>query len=407
MADLSGRCDPRFERVYEALATNINAGKEVGASLYVNIDGEDVIDLWGGWRDKEHSAPWTEDTIVNVFSGTKTVTSVAVLMLADRGQIDIFAPVAKYWPEFAQNGKDNVEVRHLLSHTVGLPAWEPPFSLAAAMDIETSTAKLAAQAPWWEPGTRGSYHASSFGHLNAELVRRVTGKTLRNFIADEIAGPLGADFYLGLSEAEFGKVATVYPAEDERRPAAPKPVLSSVEGATSVHPDDGLAVERAISTRTRLGSFSGQKRDPLALFNSPEWRRTEFGGSSGHANARGLGCIMSALSLDGVSCRGIKLLSPATIDLIFREQFHGIDSYYMKPIRWGIGYALAPLEQRERGPLPFLRPSKRTCYWYGTGGALSIADVDRRITFTYAMNQCQSGRNAQNGLYYDAFYDCL
>jgi CubicO group peptidase (beta-lactamase class C family) len=399
MADLEGKCDPRFERVFEALAASIASGKEVGASLFANIDGEDVIDIWGGWHDREHTAPWTADTIVNVFSGSKTVTSLAVLMLADRGQLDLFAPVAEYWPEFAQNGKERAQVRHLLSHTVGVPAWEPPFSIEDALDVENSTARLAAQLPWWEPGTRGSYHASSFGHLNAELVRRVTGKRLSQFIADEIAGPLQADFYLGLGDAMFGRVATVYPAEEgEGNPPASKPAASG--------PSEPLAREREISSRTRLGSFSGQKRDPLALFNSAEWRRTEFGGSSGHANARGLGRILTALSHDGVS-RGVSLLSPATIDLIFREQFRGIDAYYMKPIRWGIGYALAPLEQKERGPLPFIRPSKRACYWYGTGGSLAIADVERRITFTYTMNQCQSGRNSLNGVYYDAFYDIL
>lgn len=398
MVELHGKCDPRFERVYETLANNIRSGKEVGASLYANIDGEDVIDLWGGWRDKEHSSPWAEDTVVNVFSGSKTVTSLAVLMLADRGEIDLFAPVSKYWPEFAQNGKEKAEVRHLISHTVGLPAWEPPFSLDQAMDMEASTARLAAQAPWWEPGTRGSYHASSFGHLNAELVRRVTGKTLSEFIASEIAGPLEADFYLGMKEAQANKIATVYPPPGEENSLAP------VRAPVEILENDPLAVERALSAKTRLGSFSGQKRNPLELFNSPEWRRTEFGGSSGHANARGLGRIMTALSHGGTS-RGLKLLSPKTIDLIFREQFRGIDSYYMKPIRWGIGYALAPLEHKERGPLPFLRPSKRTCYWYGTGGALSLADVERGITLTYTMNQCQSGKNMLNGAYYDAFFD--
>ena len=244
---------------------------------------------------------------------------------------------------------------------------------------------------------------SSFGHLNAELVRRVSGMTLSQFIAKEIAGPLQADFYLGLSDAQFPKVATVYPApEDEARTTTvPKAATEAPASGT-----DELAVERAISVRTRLGSFSGQKRDPLALFNSPEWRHTEFGGSSGHANARGIGRIISALSLDGVS-RGVRLLSPETIAMIFREQFHGVDSYYMKPIRWGIGYALAPLEHKERGPLPFIRPSKRTCYWYGTGGSLAICDVERRMSLSYVMNQCQSGRNSLNGVYYNAIYDCL
>jgi CubicO group peptidase (beta-lactamase class C family) len=397
MVDLSGKCDPRFQRVYDVLASNIATGREVGASLHVNIDGVEVVDLWGGWRDKEHSGPWTEHTIVNVFSGSKTVTSLAVLMLVDRGQIDLYAPVAKYWPEFAQNGKDKVEVRHLLGHTAGLPAWEPPFSLDDAMDVETSTARLARQAPWWAPGTRGSYHASTFGHLNAELVRRVAGKSLSEFIATEIAGPLDADFYLGLSDAQMRRAATVYPAVDESREAKPK--------ATST-PCDDLSVERAISARTRLGSFSGTKRDPLALFNSPAWRRTEFGGSSGHANARALGRIMSVLSLGG-SSRGKRFLSPETADLIFREQADGIDAYYMKPIRWGIGYALSSEESNARGPLPFLRSSKKTCFWYGTGGSLAIADLERRISVGYAMNQCQSGKNSLNGVYYRAIYESL
>lgn len=397
-ADVSGFCDPRFERVREILSQNVATGVEVGASLFVSINGEPVVDLWGGWRDKEHSTPWDEHTVVNVFSATKTVTSLAVLMLAERGLLDLSAPVAQYWPEFAQNGKDKAQVRQLISHTVGLPAWEPPFSMAAAMEVETATARLAAQTPWWEPGSRGSYHASSFGHLNAELVRRVTGKSIGQFISDEIATPLDADFFLGLSDEMFDRVATVYPAEEDGAPSKPK------GDATTF--DDGLSLEREISARTRLGSFSGQKRDPLALFNSPEWRRVEFAGSSGHANARGIGRIMTTIANGGTS-QGKTLLSPSTIDRIFEEQFRGIDSYYMKPIRWGTGYALAPLQQKERGPLPFLRPSARTCYWYGTGGSLSIADAERGIAIGYAMNQCRSGKNSQNGVYYDAIYDSL
>jgi CubicO group peptidase (beta-lactamase class C family) len=398
MAELNGYCDARFARVYDALAKGIETGAEIGASLCVNIDGENVIDVWGGWRDREHSAKWTEDTIVAVFSATKTVTSLAVLMLVDRGQVDLHAPVARYWPEFGQNGKDKLEVRHLLGHTAGLPAWEPPFSMAEAMDVETSTARLAAQAPWWEPGSRGSYHASTFGHLNAELVRRVSGMTLSQFIAKEIAGPLGASFYLGLSEqGQLARVATIYPAPEQGAFG-----VSKVPPATT----ENLTVEREIAARTRLGSFSGMKRNALALFNSPEWRRTEFGGSSGHTNAEGLGRIIAALSLGGVS-RGVRLLSPNTIDLIFQQQASGIDAYYMRPIRWGIGYALASEEDNSRGPVPFICPSKRTCFWYGSGGALAIADVERRITYTYTMNQCQSGRSSLNGVYYKAFYDCL
>jgi len=398
MVELNGHCDAKFARVQDAMVQGLTTGGDIGASLCVNIDGENVIDLWGGWRDLEHTAPWSEDTIVAVFSASKTVTSLAVLMLVDRGQIDLNAPVARYWPEFSQNGKEQVLVRHLLGHTSGLPAWEPPFSMAEAMDVPTSTARLAAQAPWWTPGTRGSYHASSFGHLNAELVRRVTGITLSQFIAREITGPLDASFYLGLTdEALLARVATIYPA--------PEKPSGQVQAATASS-DDGLAIERALSARTRQGSFSGMKRDPLVLFNSPEWRKTDFGGSSGHANAAGLNKIISALCLGGVS-QGVQLLSQEVIDQVFQEQAHGIDAYYMRPIRWGIGYALASETDNSRGPLPFLRPGKRTCFWYGSGGSLAIADVERHITYTYTMNQCQSGKNSLNGQYYKAFYDCL
>jgi CubicO group peptidase (beta-lactamase class C family) len=397
MTELNGYCDPRFSAVQEMLAENVASGKEVGASLYLNLEGEDVIDLWGGWRERERQNGWDEHTIVNVFSGSKPVTSLAVLMLADRGLIDIEAPVAKYWPEFGQAGKEGVLVRHVMSHTAGLPAWLPPFSFAEAVDTERSTARLAAQEPWWEPGSRGSYHASTFGHLMAELVRRVTGRPLREFIRDEIAGPLEADFYLGLSDAQFDQVATVYPASD-----APK----SAPASRDASPAAELSVEEVIAKRTREGSFSGTLGDEQTVFNSPEWRRTDFAGSSGHANARGLGRIITALANGGFS-RGVTLLSPATIETIFREQASGIDAYYMKPIRWGIGYALAPLEEKERGPLPFIRPGRRTCYWYGTGGSLALADADRRIAIGYAMNQCRAGRGQLNGSYYDAIYDCL
>ena len=395
MADIQGICDARFERVRDTLASLIDSGKEAGASLYVNIDGEDVIDMWGGWHEHEHVTPWTEHTIVNVASASKTVTSLAVLMLVDRGEIDLYAPVARYWPEFAQNGKEKIEVRHLLSHTAGLPAWLPPFTLQDAMDIESATAKLAAQAPWWEPGTRGTYHASTFGHLNAELVRRVTGSTLSQFIAREITTPLQADFYLGLSDAQFANVATVYPADEDGGASAPAGAVPA-----------SLTPEQAFKAKIRAGSFSGTKRDPLKLFNSPEWRRLEFGGSSGHANARGLGRIITTLTNGGVS-RGQRLVSPQTIDLIFREQAHGIDGYYIKPIRWGIGYALANEESNARGPLPFLQPSKRTCFWYGTGGSLVIADVERRMAISYVMNQCQTGKKCLNGIYYKTVYECL
>jgi CubicO group peptidase (beta-lactamase class C family) len=392
VAEIHGTYEPRFERVAHELAHNVDSGKEVGASIYLNVDGVDVIDIWSGWKDREHTAPWGEDTLVNVFSGSKTVTSLAVMMLVDRGEIDVNAPVADYWPDFAQNGKEKVIVRQLMSHTGGVSGWETPFRFEEAFDIEGSTARLAAQAPWWEPGTVSAYHASTYGHLLAELVRQVSGKTLPEFIATEIAGPVDADFYLGVPDTEFGRIATIYPVEDGPAPEA--------------KPQTPTTPEEIINAKTRAGSFSGTMGDEFTVFNSPEWWRSVFGGSSGHANARGLGRIVSALTNGGVS-RGVKLLSPATIDLIFEEQANGVDIYYQKPIRWGIGYALADEVDNKRGPLPFICPGKKTAFWYGTGGSGAIADVERGVTFAYTMNQCYSGRGQLNGSYYKAAYEAL
>jgi CubicO group peptidase (beta-lactamase class C family) len=394
MSEIHGYCAPRFNAVRELFQKNVESGEEFGASVYVNLGGEEVVDMWGGWGDRECTRPWNADSVVNVASASKNVTSLAVLMLVDRGLIDIDAPVATYWPEFAQNGKEGVEVRHLISHSAGLPAWEAPFTFSDAMDVPAATARLAAQAPWWRPGAFSSYHASTFGHLNGELVRRVCGKSLGAFIASEIAGPLDADFYLGVPETELQRIVTVYPSPEESKPYA-LPIVTP-----------GSSEAERINAMTRAGSFGGTMGDPLAVLNSAKWRRTEFGGSSGHANARGLGRIMSVLSLGGTA-QGVQLLSPETIDLIFEEQSDIVDPYYGKPIRWGIGYALAPLSEKVRGPLPFMRPGGRTCYWYGTGGSLAIADAERKLSIGYAMNRSRSGRSALNGGYYEAIYGCL
>lgn len=165
MGVVSGYIHPSFAPVRDALAANLDAGVEVGASIVVNIDGENVVDIWGGYTDARRTRPWTEDSVVTVWSSTKTVTSLAALMLVDRGVLDVFRPVCHYWPEFAANGKERVEVRHLLSHTSGVSAWEQPFVPEDSFDLAASTSRLAAQAPWWEPGTASGYHASNFGHL--------------------------------------------------------------------------------------------------------------------------------------------------------------------------------------------------------------------------------------------------
>jgi CubicO group peptidase (beta-lactamase class C family) len=360
VAEVQGTCDPTFEAVRGALAEQLESGNELGASIVVDVDGRTVVDIWGGWCDVEHTTPWAEDTIVNVWSTTKTVLNLAALMLVDRGLLDPFSPVAKYWPEFAANGKDNIEVRHLMSHTSGVSGWEQPFVAEDMYDWDTSTSRLAAQAPWWEPGTASGYHANNQGHLVGEVIRRITGKHLKQFVAEEIAGPLGADFQIGAVEADWGRIA----------PVVPPPPL----------PFDLAAMD---PNSPVFKTFTGPVADANNA-NTEGWRRADMGALNGHGNARSVARIMKALSLDG-TVDGVKLLSPDTISLIFQEQSHGVDLVLGVPLRLGIGYALPETET-----VPYV-PQGRACYWGGWGGSVILMDLDSRTTMSYMMNKMAPG----------------
>ena len=236
---LGGTCSARFDPLRELFAAKLESGEDLGASLAFNIDGEMVVDLWGGWADEARTVPWTENTITNVFSTTKCMTSLAALVLVDRGELDLDANVAAYWPEFAARGKAGIKVRQLLSHTSGVSGWDQPITLEDLYDWDKSTALLAAQAPWWEPGTASGYHALNYGHLIGEVIRRITGQRLREFFAAHIAGPLGADFHIGVPPSEFHRVANLVPPP-AAAPAAPadlmQPDASSVAFKTMTNP---------------------------------------------------------------------------------------------------------------------------------------------------------------------------
>jgi CubicO group peptidase (beta-lactamase class C family) len=357
MAEVHGSCDDRFSGVREALARQLD-GEELGASIAVDLDGETVVDIWGGYRDEERTTPWTQDTIVNVWSTTKTVLSLAALMLVERGELDVNAPVADYWPEFARKDKKNVLVRHLMSHTSGVSGWDPPFSIKDMYDWTTSTERLAEQAPWWEPGTASGYHANNQGHLVGEVIRRVTNKTFKQFVADEIAGPLGADFQIGARESDWDRIAPVVP-----------PPPTEIDFA-SLDP-------QSVLYRTFTGPVASAK-----AANSPEWRQADMGALNGHSNARGVLDVMRVLSLGG-EAGGRRLLSQNTIDLVFDEQSHGTDLVLMTPFRFGIGYCLgSPL-------LPYI--PEGAFYWGGWGGSLIVMDPARRLTISYMMNRMAPG----------------
>jgi CubicO group peptidase (beta-lactamase class C family) len=377
MAEVHGSCDDRFTGVRDALATQLD-GEERGASIAVDVDGETVVDLWGGYRDEARTTPWTQDTIVNVWSTTKTITNLAMLTLAEKGQLDVHAPVADYWPEFHAHGKEDVRVRHLMSHTSGVAGWDPPFTVEDMYDWELSTSRLAAQAPWWEPGTASGYHANNQGHLLGEVLRRIDGRPLKQYVAEELAGPLGADFQIGARPADEGRIAPVVPPP-------PLPIdLSTLDPASPV-----------------FRCFTGPVAD-AAKANTPEWRAADMGALNGHSNARGVLDLMRVVSLGG-EAGGVRLLSEKTLDLIFDVQADGIDLVLGVPFRFGIGFGLSP-----SAAVPYL-PEGRVCFWGGWGGSMIVMDLDRRVTTSYMMNRMAPGivGSPRAEAYLDAVYAAL
>ena len=378
MTDLTGTCEQRFEAVRAALARNLDSGEELGASLVVDLDGDIVVDLWGGFCDEARTVPWSEHTITNVWSTTKTVTSLAALMLADRGDLDVDAPMAKYWPDFGAAGKQDILVRHVMSHASGVSGLDQPAAVEDLYDWPAATARMAAQAPWWEPGTASGYHALNYGHLVGEVVRQISGKPLRQFVAEEIAGPLGADFQIGATETDWDRIA----------PVVPPPPL----------PFDLAALDPASpAVKTLTGPFV-----PAEVANTPGWRHADLGAVNGHGNARSVARIMSVVARGG-EVDGVRLLGQETIDLIFLEQQNGIDMVLGVPLRFGIGYGLPRLDM-----LPWL-PDEKICFWGGWGGSMIVMDVGRRMTISYMMNKMGPGvigsdRSAEYG---QAIYDAV
>jgi CubicO group peptidase (beta-lactamase class C family) len=372
-----GHCDPKFEKIKTLFKTFLDESEENGASIVANIDGQIVLDVWGGYADEEKTKPWEKDTIVNVWSSTKTIASLAVLMCCDRGLMSVDDKVAKHWPEFAAKGKEHIEIRHLLSHTSGLSAWDPPFSYEDLYDLEKSTALLAAQAPWWEPGTASAYHAVTFGHLLGELVRRATGKSFTQFVAEEIAGPVGADFQIGAKEEDWPRIAAL-------TPPPPPP------------PPEGEIDMQSIAMRTFT---SPAPKAEVAMTEA--WRKAEIGAANGHGNARSLNRIMCNIPLGG-EVDGHRFLSQKTIDRIFDVQSTK-ELALPIPVTFGIGYGLA-----QPGNMLGI-PDGRVCFWGGWGGSLVIMDLDHRSTFTFVMNKMGAGTtgNPRSIAYLNAFYEAM
>lgn len=357
MTDIQGSCDERFEPLATAFRENFESRGDVGASVAVSLEGETVVDLWGGHIDEAREKPWQEDTIINVYSTTKTMAAACALLLADRGEIDLYAPVSTYWPEFAQNGKGQVEVRHFMSHSAGLSGMDEPFSGAALYDWDAVVEALARQAPWWEPGTQSGYHALTQGHLIGEVVRRVSGRSLGTFFREEFAEPLGADFHIGVDEQHFPRIADMIPPE--AGPDAQVPAGDSIAARTFANP----AVD-ALESRT------------------PGWRKAEIPAANGHGNARSVVRVQTVLANGGVA-DGKRLMSEAGCRAIFDEQTNGEDLVLGIPVRFGMGYGL-------NNELLPLSPNPNACYWGGWGGSLILVDQDARMCVSYVMNRMEA-----------------
>jgi len=357
-----GRCDKRFSAVKEAFQNNFDSDKEVGASFAATIDGKFVVDIWGGYADAAQERPWQRDTIVNVFSTTKVMTALCALMLVDRGQLDLDASVARYWPEFAQAGKENLPVRYLLSHQSGLAAFDEPITEETYYDWNRATNLLAAQKPAWEPGKHSGYHAITFGYLVGEVVRRITNKTLGTFFREEVAIPLHADFHIGLPEELDSRVGELIPP----------PVLKPGEpGYFEIDPNS-LAWKVMMNPPPNYNALKGRA-----------WRGAEIPAANGHGNARSVARVGAAMACGG-ELDGVRLLGLPTIERAIEEQCYGTDLVLGIPIRWGLGVALNSKE------MP-ISPNPRTFSWGGAGGSKMIIDLDAKLSWGYVMNKMVAG----------------
>jgi CubicO group peptidase (beta-lactamase class C family) len=355
MGLVQGTTTEQFSELRDRLEASIERGDDIGASIAVYLKGELVCDLWGGFRDEAKTVPWDQNTLVNVWSTTKTMTFLVMLMLADRGQLDFGAPVYTYWPEFGVNGKRDIMVHHVMNHAAGLSGWTEPLSDEDLANWDLCVKGLAEQAPWWDDRTKSGYHALTQGFLIGEIVRRITGTSIGQFFKSEVADVLGADFFIGLPEAEEDRVSLVIPSE-------PLDIDPSM-----VNP---------ICYRTLTS--------PRIVASAPHhrwWRAAEIPAANGHGNAKSVALIQQVIANNG-HAEGHRFFKESTGEKIFQERVSGVDEVLGMDMRFGLGYGLAS-SSVPLGP--------RSAYWGGFGGSMIITDQDLELTFAYMMNKMHRG----------------
>jgi CubicO group peptidase (beta-lactamase class C family) len=364
--EIHGICKPGYERVREAFARNFEEHGEVGAALTLVVDGETVVDLWGGYADGARTRPWQEDTIANTFSTTKGITTTCALRLIEEGKLELDRPVAEYWPEFAQQGKAEIPVRWLLNHSAGLPAVDNIIPLEQSYAWEPLVDALAAQKPWWEPGSRYGYHAVTFGSLVGEVIRRVSGVSVGTYWREEFAGPLGLDFHIGFGAEHDERCAEMIPSGLPQF-GADHPLTKAMLDPTSM------------TFKAFVISLLPVVRPDY--MNSREWRAAEVPAANGHGSARALAALYGALAKDG-RLNGKQVLKPETIEMATEEQSYGECAVLFFPLRFGIGYMLDIPEFQ-------ISPAGSLFGHAGMGGSFGYADPQAKFGVGYVMNRME------------------
>lgn len=357
-SEIHGHCDEKFAAVRGAFEKNFMDGLELGASYAVSIDGEMVIDLWGGFADVARTRPWKQDTIVPVASSSKVPVSLCGLLLIDRGLIDLDEPIATYWPEFGAGGKQDMPVRYIFCHATGLAGLDGGPGRSVLNNWDEVIRRLSAQEPWWEPGTQSGYHGMTYGHLVGELVKRTTGKTIDAFLKDEITDPLSIDFAFGLQEGSAHRLAEIDTSDGGDQPGYEIP-KDSIAWRVMGYQED-LAED--------------EKLDAFWTLNVPA--------SNGLTNARALARIGSLLAMGGVA-DGHRFLGKETAALPYREQLYTTDLVFGEPVRWGVGFGMASKE--------IYYPWDEAFHWGGRGGSGISMVPEVGLAWAYAPNNFMQG----------------
>ena len=353
---IDGFSDPKFNKLRDAYEKNFNEELDVGSSLGISLNGEIVVNLWGGYKDKDYKSHWEEDTIINVWSSTKNMASLCALLLFEKGLLDFDAPVTEYWPEFSENGKENILVKNIMSHSSGLSGWEEPIDYKDYYNWDKLCFLLAKQKPFWEPGTKVGYHSISVGYLIGEIVRRVSGKTIGKFFQDEIASPLSSDFHIGLDKENFDRVAEIFMPGDP----STEDLFDDMDESSPAYKTMANGILRA------------------SVANEENWRKAEIPAAGGHGNGKSIAECMGLIANNGLS-NGVRVLSEKSLSKIFDEQIMDHDLVLDRLVRWGIGFGLPVKNDSWMGYFN----NDKTCYWTGWGGSLSIADKQNRVALGY------------------------